>query len=401
MADAEPKPLACVIGDIDLVRPLGLEGIGCAVVAPAGDPARHSRFTRAKVDWLVDCWEDHGPLVERLVRFARAQAAPPVLFCQTDSSLILVSRHRAQLEPAFRLAVAEAPLIEDLCDKGRFQALSDRLDLPVPPARRLRPSGHSAAPELDLAFPLVVKPLTRHYARWAPLEPAAKALRVDSAAAWRALWPQLAHAGVEVLAQQLVPGPEAAIESYHVYVDANGDVGGEFTGRKLRTYPREYGHTSALVVAPAADVADAGREVIRRLGLRGVAKVDFKRDARGELHLLEVNPRFSLWHHAGALAGVNLPAIAYTDLCGLPPPRAAPARRPVQWCEPFRDAAAARAHQLPLRRWAGWVLRCEARSGFARDDPMPAIRGALPSLWRRVERRLRTRAVAIRTAVEP
>ena len=44
------------------------------------------------------------------------------------------------------------------------------------------------------------------------------------------------------------------------------------------------------------------------LGLRGVAKLDFKRTAAGELVLLEVNPRFNLWHLPGAVAGVNLPA---------------------------------------------------------------------------------------------
>ena len=38
-------PLACVMGDMDLVRPLGLAGIPCAAVAPAGAPPRYSRFS--------------------------------------------------------------------------------------------------------------------------------------------------------------------------------------------------------------------------------------------------------------------------------------------------------------------------------------------------------------------
>ena len=43
-----------------------------------------------------------------------------------------------------------------------------------------------------------------------------------------------------------------------------------------------------------------------RLGLKGLVKLDFKRADDETLHLLEVNPRFSLWHHLGAVAGVNL-----------------------------------------------------------------------------------------------
>ena len=60
--------------------------------------------------------------------------------------------------------------------------------------------------------------------------------------------------------------------------------------------------------------------IVERLALTGVAKLDFKRDPQGNLRLLEINPRFNLWHHAGAIAGVNIPALVYADLAGLPRP---------------------------------------------------------------------------------
>ena len=46
---------------------------------------------------------------------------------------------------------------------------------------------------------------------------------------------------MEVLAQELIPGPETCIESYHVYVDGEGEVVGQFTGKKIRTYPERFG----------------------------------------------------------------------------------------------------------------------------------------------------------------
>jgi D-aspartate ligase len=58
--------------------------------------------------------------------------------------------------------------------------------------------------------------------------------------------------------------------------------------------------------------------VLARLGVRGVAKLDIKRDDRGRLHLLEINPRSNLWHDPGAVAGVNLPAMV---CCGCSPSR--------------------------------------------------------------------------------
>ena len=63
------------------------------------------------------------------------------------------------------------------------------------------------------------------------------------------------------VAQQSIPGPETAVVSHHVYIDEKGEVAGEFTGRKIRTIPAEYGHTSSLTITNDPEVARLGREV--------------------------------------------------------------------------------------------------------------------------------------------
>src|SRR5918912_78335 len=117
--------LACVMGDMDLLRPLGTAGIPCAIVARPLAPPRFSRFARAAVDWY-DAWEQPDALVARL-------------------------------------------------------------DLPVPRARHLR-ADRDAAEVWGLRFPLILKPLTRRTDRWGPVAGGAKALRVDAAGQLRALW---------------------------------------------------------------------------------------------------------------------------------------------------------------------------------------------------------------------
>ena len=60
-AAATDRPLACVMGNLDLVRPLGLAGIRCVTVAPRGHPVHFSRF-------VVDSIDSDGPrLVDRLL----------------------------------------------------------------------------------------------------------------------------------------------------------------------------------------------------------------------------------------------------------------------------------------------------------------------------------------------
>jgi predicted ATP-grasp superfamily ATP-dependent carboligase len=343
-------------------------------VARKTSPALYSRFNAAALCWHEFAPDDE-PLLQRLLRFAASHHAP-VLFYQEDTHLLFVSRHRERLAPAFRFVIPDAALVEDLTDKARFQVLTERLDLPVPPTRRIRPAVEPIPRELGFRFPLIVKPIRRDDA-WNSLG-GHKALRIETEQALRDAWPRLARLG-SLLAQEEVAGPESAVESYHVYVDRIGAIAGEFTGRKIRTFPLSCGHSTALTITDAADVAALGRALTAKLNLRGVAKFDFKRAPDGRLHLLEVNPRFNLWHHLGAVAGVNLPALVYADLTGQPRPAITRARAGVRWCS-VQDFAAARAEGMSMTQWLRFARSCEAKSTLSFDDPMPMLRGSLARL---------------------
>jgi predicted ATP-grasp superfamily ATP-dependent carboligase len=381
---AGDRPLAVVLGDTDLIRALGLAGIKCAVASRARSPIPHSRFVAERIEWANN-WGDPDRVVANLVEYAAGCAQPPPLFYQHDGDLALVSRHREALRRGLRFVIGDAELVEQLIDKTRFAALAERLGLPVPRSHVLRPEPGSSAPDLPLDYPVILKPLTRRDAIWRPVAGDAKALRVDSEKEFRELWPRLASGGFGVVAQEMIPGGEERIESYHVYVDQRGDIAGEFTGRKVRTLPREFGNTTALEITDEGDVYELGRHCMKALGLKGVAKLDFKRTPTGELLLLEVNARFNLWHLPGAVAGVNLPAIVYADLVGLPRPAPKRLRCPVRWTVAWDDLSAARAGRLSFVRWAAWQLRCQTRHVLSLDDPMPFLRGVA---WPRIERRL-------------
>jgi D-aspartate ligase len=293
-ASASPAPTAkaCVMGDMDLLRPLALAEIPCAVVSRPGVPSLYSRYALSRLAW-DDYSGDTERLLDALVTFGTAQPEPPVLFYQEDGQTLLISRHRERLAKAFRFVVADSDLVEDLLDKARFQTLAARHELPVPTARRFDPAKIEPA-HLGLRFPLILKPLTR-LDRWNDALGSRKALCAENLETLRALWPQLSALGLELLAQEFVHGSEARIESYHCYVDQQGRIAGEFTGRKIRTYPLRFGHTTALEITDAADVRGQGRNIVERLSLSGVAKLDFKRDMQGNLRLLEINPRFTPW----------------------------------------------------------------------------------------------------------
>jgi D-aspartate ligase len=375
-------PVALVLGGIELVRPLALAGIRCRVVAGPKDATRFSRHATTVFpwDWSDPISHHDQELVRRLVRYGERHPEPPVLFYYWDEPLIFLSRYRDELAQAFRFVIAKPALVEALVDKALFWALAEERSLPVPATAILTPGSDPLPPDLShLGFPLVLKPFRRDRT-WDAVEQAhgAKAVRVDRPEQLRTIWPRLAGLGGSIVAQRYVDGPESRIESYHVYVDQHGEIAGEFTGRKIRTLPTTQGHTTALTITHAPDVALRGRELVRVLGLEGVAKFDFKRGPDGELYLLEVNPRFSLWHHPGARAGVNIPALVYADLTG----RARPvvqARSGVRWCHP-KDFWSARQAGVPLARWAWWAATCESKAFWAWDDPLPFLGTAAEQL---------------------
>ena len=375
------------MGDMDLVRPLGLAGVDCVVAVPEGAAARFSRFTKTALEWTSP-WERPTELLDTLQKFGQTQTERPVLFFENDGELLFVSRNRNELGRYFRFTLPDESLIEDLVDKARFQRLAERLSLPVPPSCRLSVDEQHDFAALKLRYPLVVKPLTRRPETWKTIAPSGKAIRVESPDALANLWPRIVVSGVHVLAQELIPGDETAIESYHVYVDRYGEIRGEFTGKKIRTHPVEFGDSTALETTNAHDVMRIGRELVKQLNLCGVAKFDFKRAPDGALYLLEVNPRFNLWHHLGAAAGVNLPALVFFDLTSA-------SKQSVQrdavagktWCRMWQDALAAKNSSVSMRRWFTWALRCDAKRLLSWDDPMPFVRGGL---WKLQEKFMRT-----------
>jgi predicted ATP-grasp superfamily ATP-dependent carboligase len=379
------RPVALVLGDMDLVRPVGLAGIPCVVAARRDDPVCSSRFARAAVELPPPAAGDDG-LEDALLRFALAQPRSPVVMYESDWQARFLSRRRASLDGALDVVLPDAEVMEDVLDKTRFQRRAEALGLPVPRALLLRPTGELPPASFDLEPPLVAKPSPRRTGGWEHLAGYGKALEIADAGALARLWPQLAELGMDVLLQELVPGPESRIESYHAYIDPAGEVPAAFTGRKLRTHPPRFGQSTALVTTDAPAVAELGRHVLDRFGFRGVAKVDFKRDDAGDLHVLEINPRFTLWHHLGAVAGVNIPAFVYADRAGEPRPAAARARAGATWCLPWWDAAVAPAHGLSVRRWAGFAARCDARSLVAADDPGPTARFIAQGIARRRRR---------------
>jgi predicted ATP-grasp superfamily ATP-dependent carboligase len=303
--------------------------------------------------------------------------APAPLFYGDDEQLSLVQDHRAGLAPHFALLLNEPSLGDALLDKKAFQALAERAGLPVP--RRIDVRRLQAERSPVLAKPKVKTAWDSSSVHLQLFAGAGKA-RIYANGAEAAADPLVRSLAGQLAFQEYIPGGDDAIWSFHGFAAPDGEILAWFVGRKIRTYPELTGDSAYLRLDHDDAVAALGFELARRLGLAGVFKMDFKRDAAsGKLYLLEINARYNLWHYLGARNGVNLAKVAYEFLTAgrRPPPAAAQAR--CRWLSLRNDWRAYKELSARGRlNFARWLLSLayvpKVYETFSWTDPMPFLR---------------------------
>ena len=100
-----------------------------------------------------------------------------------------------------------------------------------------------------------------------------------------------------VVVQELIPGGGESQFSYAA-LWRDGEPVAEFTARRTRQYPVDFGYTSTCVeVVDNQQATDAARKILKSAGHSGSGRGGVQiRDGRdGSLKLLDVNPRPWSW----------------------------------------------------------------------------------------------------------
>jgi D-aspartate ligase len=305
-----------------------------------------------------------------------------------------VQQHRHLLGEHYLLLLNDPGLDHALLDKALFERLARERGLPVP--RSLRWDGSGVDSLADFPAPVIVKPHLRKLR--GELKAFEQLLADDEKARLFASGREtMAHPLVRQLHphlafQEYVDGSGSDLWSYHGVADEKGCLLAWFCGRKIRSYPALTGMSSLLELVHDGELEALGRWVAGRVPLKGVFKMDFKRDPRsGRLFLLEVNARFNLWHYLGAKNGVNLPLVAYEYLLYGTRPRSSAYRKRYRWlhfrmdCRAFRELSG--RGELTLAAWlASLVARPTVYEVFAWTDPFPFMLQAVRRLAARLAR---------------
>jgi predicted ATP-grasp superfamily ATP-dependent carboligase len=368
------RPPAVVLGDLTMIRSLGMAGIRSIVVTTdPRDVALRSRYAISSS--VVPGWGSAcaPKTLERLLDLGRSLSGSsshkPPLFYGTDAQVAFLHAHRAKLAEHFALLLNDDDVGLAALDKERFDALAHHCGIPTPRVVALA----------EAHGPVLVKP--KRKVAWEPLRRAVfggsgKARVFTSRQELERA--HIASHAPDLVVQEYIPAQTSDLCSFHGFADSRSELLASFCGRKIRTYPPTTGDSSFIELTDDQwDVAKLGAEVVERLGLVGPFKIDMIRDRRnGALYVLEVNPRFTLWSYLGAVHGVNLPYVAYEHLAGRPVPPVRLRTPTVRWLNFYRDYKSFRDQnrrgELGLGRWALSIMASpKVYETFAWSDPAP------------------------------
>jgi len=397
---AHPDPPVVLLGGttnaLSIARSLGPRGVRVLALNDAGSYVRYSRFARwvrpAPGEDVQQVW------LEWLLSEGRQRYAGALVLPCCDDGVELVARHRERLAGSFVLAEANDEIALAMLDKVATYALAARVAVPAPRIWEITTRAQLEAALPDMSFPCALKPrdshlFQRHFS-------AQKLFVAKDGDELLATFDRLASLRLRFLATELIPGDDDQFWTYLTYLDEAGRPLLHFTKRKLRQYPIHFGVASYHISDRCPEADELGLRFLQGIGLRGLANVEFKRDARdGRLKLMECNPRFYAGIELLKKSGIDLPLVVYNRLTGRPLPPCDGYQQGVRLIRPLEDLSAFLAYRRRGELSLGAYLLSLAHrlhtAYFSWRDPWPSLaHGALQAryqLRRRVLGPLRRR----------
>lgn len=365
-------PPAVVLGGgptaLPVVRRLGREGVEVHALGIAADAVRHSRYAQ-----FVDLGAGKGMQDRWLAWLVESAPEGAVVLAASDYGAELIARNRPRLVEAGLVPMElNDEAVPIMLDKQRTSELATRLGVPCPRTVRVE-TADDVAGRLD--FPLGLKPVHSHLFHAHFKE---KVFTVTGERELEAKLELTSRLGIEMIASELVEGPDAGIGTYCAYLDERSRVMCELTKRKPRQFPPKAGTGTLHVSDWSEEVAELGRRFLTGAEVRGHANVEVKRDQRdGQVKLIECNYRFLQGTALMQAAGFDIVGFTYNRLTGRPLP-SMEYRHGERGIFVLNDLRAFRQYRQLGELTVGSYLRSLARPHhlmtMSWDDPAPALR---------------------------
>jgi D-aspartate ligase len=380
MAKMAKKP-AVVLGNLMMGRCFSLAGIPYIGITTKNDKRLFYSKTCIKGLSLPNPSKAPEKTLEGLLKIVDEFGEGLPLYYTNDAQLKLIAENYELISKKFKVLLPTQEVVDSSLDKNIFHKIVEKYDLPIPPTKHK--SDIKDGSELD--YPIIIKPTSRiHWFNSQVIKEIGsqqKVLLINNLDEFIYYREKIDQEDIDYIVQKYIPGPESNILSYHSFFDENSEPLTSYCGRKVRTYPYDYGLSCYLGLIKDDNVVKTSVDMLKKLNFRGPIKIDYKLDEQtGKIYLLEINPRYNMWHYLGAKAGINLPAIAYDYHLGNKVTSFPMAyRTDIKWLSAFQDFQVYREMKGKnlISSW-GWIKSLRGKKiyqTYASDDIMPVLYG--------------------------
>lgn len=319
-SQTQPPAYVLWLGPTGLTFARSLGRAGVDVTALHHDAHEASAGTRyAKVMYLPHIKFGESPWLEFLLDEARRlDGRKAVLIPASDASWLMVAKHRHALAEHFLFALPDGDGLEQWMAKPFQYAAAERAGVPYPRTIELRTVDELRVSAERIGYPCLLKPVLSHC--WQE-QYGSKLAFIRNADQLIERGRDAISRGLKFMIQEYIPANDDEIYGLFVYFDRQSRPLCHCIARKLRQNPPRFGNSCLSECVDEPRVVELGLRLVRELGFHGVGSAEFKRDPRdGQFKLMEFNVRPTLLMALAVDSGVDIPMIAYHDICGNPPP---------------------------------------------------------------------------------
>lgn len=308
-----------------VIRGLGMAGF--PVVACG--TSRHSigfysRYTTATGRYTSP-FESPRRFLDDVLRTIR-RTRPGLVLPTVESTLVVLSEHRAEIERYALLAAPSREGLECALDKSKTLRLAARLGVPAPRSAQGADTDAILDAAAGLRFPVAIKPRGNALHLSTANALGFKVRYARDLAELAAVLAPFGRDARALLVQEYVPGVGRCVSA----LCRHGEPVALFAYAREREYPVSGGVSVLRRTIPLDPrLAQWTTALLGALDWHGVAMVEFKYDRRADDYtLMEINGRFQASTALSLDAGLNLPALAALLYLGRPlPPSPVPAAR--------------------------------------------------------------------------
>jgi len=351
-----------------------------AFVFRRSDPARYSRY-----GIKVPCYglqDDSAALLRRLITYAVGIEERPVVFPCGDSHALLLAEHAAQLAPYCLVWDLPHEKLAGIVNKEGLYAAASAAGVPTI-ASIAEPSEEELLVwSRQHPGPYILKPSYAGVGSCKLREKNRKVATRDELVNY-----VRAHGSRSLVVQRIMRGGDGNIFDTYGLCDRNGRVVCLASHRRIRQHPMDFGATSCgeipaqLPLSQEALLFKATEKLFEKVRYHGIFGIEWLRDqATGRFYLIDFNARPFLTVGHLADCGVNLPFLAYRELCGdsledVDPRPVLPYKRWVfvgNDIESFRAADRCKS-STDMGPWLVSVATCRSFGYWSWRDPLPSL----------------------------